>query len=90
MTVASKAAGYNLVPVFELWGHPIEQSTKDKLQHLQAFLPDDFFTKLAPDAVKKIVEKYPGIARSATKIEDIWMEEISTFSDIMPNDVQYL
>ena len=90
ISVSSQASGYNLLPLFELWGFPIDKATKNKLKNLPAFLPDDVYTSWAPSRVAQIASKYPGITRKAKKVEDNWKGEIEQFGDILPNDVNII
>lgn len=90
ITVTSEAAGYNLVPIFEFWGYPIDATTKNKVKDLPAYLPDDMITKLVPSRVIAIVGKYAGITRKANKVDDIWKDETAEFQKMLPNDVRVI
>lgn len=88
--ITSKCSGYNLLPLFDLWGFPITDETKAELQSLPTFLPDDFVTDLAPTQVANILTKYPNTTRSAKKIEDEWRGEMDNFGNLLPDDLKFL
>ncbi|XP_078695626.1 TRPM8 channel-associated factor 2-like [Branchiostoma floridae x Branchiostoma belcheri] len=54
----SKEAGRDLVPLFDFWGFPHTEEAQVQLSGLEAFLPDDDLTALAPERLAEIRGKY--------------------------------
>jgi len=60
--IFSKVVNRNLSPLASFWGIPLSPETIDGL-HIAfpvGFLPDDEFTRLAPDRVEAVLRQFPG------------------------------
>ncbi|XP_066296637.1 TRPM8 channel-associated factor 2-like [Branchiostoma lanceolatum] len=54
----SNEVGRNLVPLFDFWGFPHTEEAQAQVSGLDAFLPDDDLTALAPGRLAEIRGKY--------------------------------
>ncbi|XP_035697568.1 TRPM8 channel-associated factor 2-like [Branchiostoma floridae] len=54
----SEEVGRNLVPLFDFWGFPHIEEAQAQVSGLEAFLPDDDLTALAPERLAEIRGKY--------------------------------
>lgn len=59
----SKVADFNLIPLFQFWGFPINDDIKKEVADLDSFLPDDDLTRAVPERTEEILKSFPDCKR---------------------------